>query len=152
LRIRHNAVFVSSILFTIVFLLMAPTIVEMTLLTSFRQEQYLGFASLAIILIGLVVTWSGFANRVRWTWAVMFVVVWVWFFPCVILPYFIYPRAGSWTWAETASEAWKGPGIARSAGEEFLVFSLMLIALILPIESFFGGGKKPERVERTGAP
>jgi len=150
LRIRHDTVFVSSLLFTVVFFSMAPTIVEMTLLTRYRQEQNLGFASLAIILIGLVVTWLGFVNRARWTWFAMFVIVWVWFFPCVILPYFIYPRAGPWTWAELASEAWKSPGVGRSAVEEFLIFSLMLIALVLPIKSFFGGRKKPGSVGRTG--
>jgi hypothetical protein len=54
-------------------------------------SQTIGSASLAIILIGLVVTWSGFVNRVRWTWFVMFIMVWVWLFPWLILPYFRGP-------------------------------------------------------------
>jgi len=91
-----------------------------------------GFASLAIILSGLVVTWAGFLDRVRWAWFVMFIIVWVWVFPCLILPFLLYTTKPV---PEILSDAFKQPGLARDAVEEVLIFSLMVVALILPVRS-----------------
>jgi len=41
----------------------------------------LSVACLAVILIGLIITWTGYIKRERWTWFVMFIVVWAWAFP-----------------------------------------------------------------------
>jgi hypothetical protein len=134
-RIRHDAVFISSIFFTIALLWLAPTSVNMASVTRDMNIQAFGFSLSAIILIGLIVTWAGFVNRVRWAWFVMFVIVWVWVFPWLILPFFAHKLIG--TWGGVFSDAWQHAGLGRDDVEEISIFSLMLIALILPIKSFF---------------
>jgi hypothetical protein len=94
-----------------------------------------GFASLAIILIGLIVAWTAYLNRIRWAWLVMFIVVWVWAFPVMILPILQQRKGISLTeWFQTAIQ---GAGPYRDLAVIVLMFSLLVIALILPIKSFF---------------
>jgi len=44
----------------------------------------LSIASLAVILIGLIVLWTGYIKRSRPAWFVMCVVVWFWAYPVFI--------------------------------------------------------------------
>ena len=71
-----------------------------------RRASFLapvGFASLAIILIGLIVAWTGYLNKIRWAWLVMFVIVWMWAFPTMILPILQMRKGISLTeWFHTA--------------------------------------------------
>src|SRR5437660_1560275 len=102
MRARPDSVFVSSILHTIAllffvrpalwyyFAVAAPT--AMWRLDAGSQgETYayyrrFGGVCLAIILLGLIVVWMGYAKRSRLAWFVMFVIVWFWAFPVFILP------------------------------------------------------------------
>jgi hypothetical protein len=68
----------------------------------------LGVASLAIVFIGLVVTWTGYIKKVRWTWFVMFIIVWAWAFPLMILRPFQHPLV--LTLSKSLSAALKQPG------------------------------------------
>jgi hypothetical protein len=52
-----------------------------------QTSHYLGVACLAIILIGLIVIWTGYVKRARSAWLVMFVVVWFWAFPLFVFPF-----------------------------------------------------------------
>jgi hypothetical protein len=106
-----------------------------------RLIHQLGIASLAIIFIGLIVTWTGYVNKTRWTWFVMFIIVWGWAFPLMILPLF---RALSVPVSELLLDALKEPGVAPDGVEEILIFLLMLIGLVLPIRSFAFPGRKPD--------
>jgi hypothetical protein len=95
----------------------------------------LGVASLAIISIGLIITWTGYVKNVRWTWFVMFIIVWGWAFPLLLLPFLghtIVPTAD-----EILSDALKQSGLRRDFVETIVIFALMVIALILPIKEFF---------------
>lgn len=101
-----------------------------------------GATSLAVIFVVLIVIWMGYVKRIRWTWFVMFIIVWVWAFPYLILPNLRLLRM--WDLADFAR--WLNPAewyaketsiVARSIVEQALIFSLMLIALIVPIKSFF---------------
>ncbi|MGA9805045.1 MAG: hypothetical protein WBQ46_17495 [Terriglobales bacterium] len=95
-----------------------------------------GFASLAIILIGLIVAWTGYLNKIRWAWLVMFVIVWMWAFPTMILPILQMRKGISLTeWFHTAI---REPSPYRDLAVIVLMFSLMVIALVLPIKGFFG--------------
>jgi hypothetical protein len=98
----------------------------------FRAEAqtsgYLGVACLAIILIGLIVIWMAYLKRARSAWLVMFVVTWVWAFPLFVWPLF------KGTIVLTFSE-WLYSAIYQA--ESVLIFLLMVIALLLPIKSFF---------------
>jgi hypothetical protein len=98
-----------------------------------------GVLSLTIILIGLIVIWAGYVKRTRWTWFVMFIIVFGWAFTELILPWL-----GAWvgTPSKLFLAAVRGPGIARDVVEAILIFSLMVIALFLPTRSFFSRGRR----------
>ena len=159
MRIRRDSVFISSLLFTIALLGLVPWFLSAALAghdkvslqmldLGFRAEARragdLGIASLSIISIGLIVTWTGYVNRVRWTWFIMFIIVWVWAFPLLVLPLLQNPV--SLTWAEWLFSAIYQPGSPRAWAESVLIFALMVIALLLPLKSFIRGAKTPEPI------
>jgi hypothetical protein len=150
LRIRRDAVFVSSVMFTIDLLCLVPSSLANAMAGRDRAALEaldagyqiaaktmgdLGVASLAIISIGLIITWAGYVKNVRWTWFVMFIIVWGWAFPLLLLPFLghtIVPTAG-----KILSDALKQSGLRRDFVETIVIFALMVIALILPIKEFF---------------
>jgi hypothetical protein len=102
----------------------------------------LGFASLTIIAIGLVVTWTGYIKGSRWTYSVMFVIVWLWAFPVLMLP-LLHGLIPSWRtveWIRMVKEAISMNGAARGYLEPFVSFLLMVLALVLPVKTFFTDG------------
>jgi len=138
MKIRHNPVFVSSLLFTIALLFCLPDFLSDA---AYKDTlwQAVGFASLANILVGLIVVWTGFIRGYRWAWLVMFTIVSVWAFPVLVLPIFrgkIVVTFGEWL-----GEAWRWPGSARIYGENIVLVSIMAVALLLPLKSFFGRPK-----------
>lgn len=154
MKIRRDPVAVSSILFTVALLMLVPA---MWTDASFVWESSLwgvsssldgpqmgscfapaGIASLAIIAIGLIVTWAGYIKGVRWTWFVMFVIVWVWAFPFFILQYVHHPPSVTPLIPGLAS-AIRERGSARDFVEVVLIFLLMLVALVLPAKTFLLG-------------
>jgi len=151
MRIRCDSILISSVLFTIVFAWAAPIFLADALTwrrSMFQETDHLwvgnylapiGFASLAIILIGLIVVWTGYLNRIRWAWLVMFTIVSVWAFPVMILPILQHRKGISVTeWLQTAIRV---ASPYRDMAVTVLMFSLLVIALILPMKSFFLGGK-----------
>ena len=102
MRVRADSVLISSVLHTVALLcLIQPALWNYSsgrnrallaqLDEGFRAEahtaHYLGIASLSIILIGLIVLWTGYVKRSRSAWLVMFVIVWFWAFPLFMLPF-----------------------------------------------------------------
>jgi len=151
MMIRRDAVFISSVLFTITLLALVPHSLQLASTWQQRSLQetdrlwvqnYLmpiGFASLGFVLVGLIVTWTGYIKRVRWTWFVMLVIVWIFAFPVYMLPSLLdWHAAGSVNWSPWFWNAIANPGIDRDYAKGPMVFLLMVIALILPIRSFFG--------------
>jgi hypothetical protein len=173
LKIRRGTVAVSAILFTLALLMLTPAMLGSALVTYETRLQDIadvppsaladqvvipnwyaatGIASLAIIAIGLIVTWAGYIRGVRWTWFVMFVIVWLWAFPILVLPFFYH-----WDWDSTASitqtlgngiqeSLHAGPfvhlgaiGPAQAFLEVVLEFLLMVLALVLPVKTFILG-------------
>ena len=160
MRIRPGSVFVSSVLFTVSLVCLTPmfwanviTDRDKTWLEKLddgyrlaaQRTSDLSVVCLAVILIGLIVLWTGFVKRTRASWGVMFIVVWLWAFPLLVLPLFqpghslsirdwlytviYYPGSASWA---------KSP----------LPFLLMVIALLLPVKSFFLGAEGPRPIHR----
>jgi hypothetical protein len=158
LRVRPDSVFISSLLHTVALLyLIRPSLWNYFSLTHillapmdnvwFRGEAQSG-AALAIILVGLIVVWTGYAKRSRPAWFVMFVIVWFWAFPRFILsitPFLIRERS-SFTIRELLCDATLGPGLARDVVELHLAFLLMVIGLALPIGRVFVARKAHEPV------
>lgn len=164
MRIRHDAVAAASILFTIALVMRTPKMkgwadsayqAKLSDLSMGQGDQVvmpnylapIGFASLAVIATGLIVTWAGYFKRTRWTWFVMFAVVWLWEFPVWILPYY-YPWRSTVSLAQMFApselirlfqSAISEKGLAREYVEDNLTFLLMVVALLLPIKTFLGG-------------
>lgn len=113
----------------------APEEMDTWFVNYVRSKGELGVTALAVIFAVLIVIWMGYVKKARWTWFVMFVIVWGWAFPLFMLPLVQHPLAV--TLAQLVSDAFRESGIARDVTKQFLVFSLMVIALILPIRSFF---------------
>jgi hypothetical protein len=162
MRIRRDSVFIASVLFTIALLCLVPWhwrevtySREVGSLESLdagsqlaaREAGQLGVASLVIILIGLIVTWKGYLNRLRWAWLVMFIITWVWAFPLLALPLLTHKIA--YTFPEVLYDAMHGTGPPRDWTESVSIFLLMVIALLLPAKSFLFGGETPEPAKRS---
>jgi len=161
MKIRRDAVFISSVLFTIALLWLVPPFVQHVLdgraalhendfglRLYFRGSVALGIASLAIVLIGLIVTWTGFIRRVRWAWFVMFVIVWGWALPNLVYADVVYPVSRHLlSITDLPAIFLEGlighAGLPRDFARGFVqltvIFALMVIALVLPIRSFFWG-------------
>lgn len=138
-KILHDPVLAASLLFTIALLFRVPDELQNAVYTKDPLFQFSGFASLANILVGLVVVWTGFLRRYRWAWLVMLIIVWVWFFPLFVLPIFRGKLAV--TFLGWLKEAWRWPGSARDYGENIVLLSVMILALLLPLKSFFWKSK-----------
>jgi hypothetical protein len=154
MRVRADSVFVSSVLHTIALLsLVRPALwnyysgsdreILARLDVGFQAEaqtaHYFGVACLTIILIGLIVVWTGYVNRARSAWLVMFAIAAGWAFPVIVLP--LFQGRMVLTLSEWLYTAISQPGLPRTAAESVLIFSLMVIALLLPIRSFFFANK-----------
>lgn len=88
-----------------------------------------GLAGLAVILVTLIVIWNGYVRKLQWTWFVMLIIVWGWYFPLFMYQTLSYARGFDVIrWLSSSLWAW--------------IFVLMLAALILPVRSFF---HKPDR-------
>ena len=165
MKIRHDAVAVSSVLFTLAFLMLTPPMINSARATHqsrFRDVSVeaqagvawdqvvipnysapLGITSLAIIAIGLVVTWAGYIKGLRWTWLVMLVIAWVWALPVLVLPNFS-PWGGIALVSPSSLASMTRDGlragplsfIARAILKAVLAFLLMVLALVLPLKTF----------------
>ncbi|MFI5115503.1 MAG: hypothetical protein ACHP8B_02270 [Terriglobales bacterium] len=153
MKVRADSVLIASVLFTVALLSLVPPSLAnaltghnkmalATLDTGFREVARmtgdLGIVCLAMILIGLIVTWTGYIKQARSAWFVMFVLTWAWAFPLLVLPWF----SAHWvvTFPELLYSAIHESAVPRFAVESVLIFLLMVIALLLPLRSFFGRG------------
>ncbi len=154
MRIRADSVFVSSVLHTIALLFLIQAALwnyvsgrhdassaELDLTgwnVAAQTAHLLGVACLAVIVIGLIVVWTGYIRRSRSAWLVMFVIVWLWAYPIFVLPFLGPVLRGrlSLPVSEVFYNGVSGPGFCRSMLETSLVFSMMVIALVLPIRRF----------------
>jgi hypothetical protein len=155
MKSRWDVVFISCVVLTVALIAMVPR--NLRFASTWYQpviqetdrlyiENYLmpiGFASLAFVIVGLIVTWTGYRNKLRWAWFVMFVIVWVFAFPVYMLPVLLdFRRAESinlsaWFW-----NALREPGIPRDYAKGPLDFLLMVVGLFLPLKSFFWARKQ----------
>ncbi len=163
MRARPDSVFVSSILHTIALVFFVrpalwyygaandPAVVA-RLDAGFQEASYadhrFGVACLAIILIGLIAVWTGYAKRSRPAWFVMFVIVWFWVFPVFIRPLVVPLARGDFmrTIPEFFYDAISGPGMNTQIVRSILMFFVMVVGLALPMGRFFIARKATEPV------
>jgi hypothetical protein len=111
-RIRSDSIVVSSALHTVALL-------------SFVWAGLGNYISgSAVILIGLIVVWTGYVKRSRSAWLVMFAIVWLWAFPIFVLPF-----VGGFVRGKL--------GLLLSELETVVAFCMMVTGLVLPIRKFF---------------
>lgn len=150
MRICRDVVLLSSVLFTAALLCLVPICWNAALSgrdgmafealdagykDAAKTMGQLGVASMAVIFIALIITWTGYVKGVRSAWFVMFIVVWLWAFPLLLLPFL--PDIAGIPLSELVSRALREPGTSRTSVCSVLIFTPMLIALILPLKSFF---------------
>jgi hypothetical protein len=159
MRIRRDMCFISCALFTVALLSLVPSLLSWAL--SGRELEgsdvwfraYVGAmsefasASLVVIAIALIVLWTGYINRVRAAWFVMFVVVWAWAFPLLVLP--LLRHKVDFTISEWLYNAIYQSGYPRSWAKSVLLFIVMLFALLVPISSFFARKEVAEPSRRV---
>jgi energy-coupling factor transporter transmembrane protein EcfT len=155
LKIRRDAVTVSSILFTLALLIPAPAMLwnactaRQTLLRVAGRllvENYYaptGFASLAVIVIGLITTWAGYIKGVRWTWFVMFLIAWGWAFPVLVLAEFHWRNMMPIAQWPPPAPTGRGPQLGFTGS--LLTFLLMVLALLVPVKTFVLGNRGSSR-------
>jgi hypothetical protein len=104
------------------------------------QNTYapLGFASLTVILVGLIVLWKGYLEEIRWTWFIMLIIVSVWAFPVLVLPNLLHWK-NMVPISEWFPNAIQQPGIERDFLKSITTCALLLIALIMSAASFVSG-------------
>jgi hypothetical protein len=105
-----------------------------------------GIASLTIISIGLMATWLGYVKRIRWTWFVLLAIVCGWAYPFLSIRLVTFNLSVRWIMDLSHGAIYDPyPQLPRTLLETMVVFSLMLIALLLPIKPFLkdGNGPKP---------
>jgi hypothetical protein len=154
MKIRLDSVLVSCVLHTIALLalvqaalwnfsgrmnaLLAP--MEAGFPDDTQTRHYLGICLFALILIGLIVTWTGYVNMRRSAWLVMFVIAWVCVFPLFVLPCVspLLHRRLELTFSEFLYHAIDGWGFPRELLVSILMFLAMVVGLLLPIKKFFG--------------
>lgn len=164
MKIRLDSVLVSCVLQTIAFLalvraalwnfsgrtkaLLAP--MEAGFPDNTQTGHYLGICLFALVLIGFIVTWTGYLNMRRSAWLVMFVIAWLCVFPLFILP-FVSPLLHGrleLTLSEFLYNAIASWGLPRALFESILMFSAMVVGLLLPVKKFFGTHDRDEPTHR----
>jgi len=104
-----------------------------------NYESSVAFASLALMITGLIVIWTSYQKRMRWAWYVMVIFVCVYFVPVHLLDLLLAIKRVGWPWwPEAVRQAMEGRQPAVGALTELAIFALMVIALLLPVRAFFG--------------
>ncbi len=164
MRIRLDRVSVSSVLLTICLLSLVPTNLRSAStwqtrsiwiteeLARYNYEASIAFASLALTIIGITVIWTGYQRRLRWAWFIMVVFACVYYFPVYLRDCFLEVSRVGWPWwAALVREAMEGRPFAQAMAQSLVTLTVMLIALLLPIRSFFGkNGTGGPPVRRSG--
>jgi hypothetical protein len=138
LRIRPNVFPVSSVLLTLGFLWLLPPAIGFVQSPNLPLVRIAGLAFLTIIIVALIVIWTGFAAGTRVAWVIMVAIVWVWALPALTWPVLRHGRR--WTLSELrewVAGAWREDTFARTNLISTTMFLLMLVGLILPVRALF---------------
>ncbi len=100
MKIRHDPLIISSVLFTIALLIPLPGAVGnvwtgprrmLDIAGHMGAPNYyaeIGFICLTVIAVGLIVIWAAYINGARWTWFVLFLIAFAWALPVFVLAEF----------------------------------------------------------------
>jgi hypothetical protein len=137
LRIRPNIFQASGFLLTLGVLRLLPSTIEWVRVRELDIGRSFGLASLTVIIVALIVIWTGLAAGNRVAWVIMAVIVWVWAFPIMMWPVVSHPRFFL-GWREWVAAAWQNDvSWPRIFLVDTIMFLLMLVGLILPLRALF---------------
>ena len=137
MRIRPNIFQVSGFLLTLGVLRLLPSTIEWVRVRNLEIGQIFGFASLTVIIVALIVIWTGLAAGNRVAWVIMAVIVWFWAFPITMGLVVSHPRVFL-DWREWVAAAWRNDSsFPRVLLVNTIMFFLMLVGLILPVRALF---------------
>lgn len=160
MKLLFNSVSISSVLLTICLLAIGRWHLKyaaawrtryLTLGRADIPNYYasMAFASLALVLIGLIVLWTGYQKRTLSSWFIMVVFVFVYFMPVNLIDVFLDIRRVGWGWwPGVIQDAREGRPFALGATWSLAVFALMAIALLIPIRAFFGKSKASDNADK----
>ena len=151
LRIRLDRVSVSCVLLTLCLLILIQWNLKWAAtwrtravwvtdrVARLNYESSIAFASLALDIIVLIVIWTSYQKRMRWAWFVMVVFVCVYFVPVHLLDVLLDIKRMGWHWwPGVVQDANEGRPFAVGALIELTIFTLMMIAVLVPVGAFFG--------------
>jgi hypothetical protein len=150
-KFRFDRVSVSSVLLTICLLTLMSWELKFAATWQIRHiwvtdraarlnyEASIAFVSLALDIIVLIVIWTSFQKRMRWSWFAVAVFLSAYFVPVHLLDVLLDIKRVGWQWwPALVREAREGRPFALGAFKEFTIFALMVIALLAPAGDFFG--------------
>lgn len=109
----------------------------------FKEQNLLmplGFCVLGLVMIGLIVLWTGYRKRERWTWFVMLIILLFFVFPLNVLPPLLInmQEGGGVRWSYWFGIRWVwGDPVGMGFALGVITFLVMLVSLLLPIKAFF---------------
>lgn len=147
---RHNFTppLISSILLSICLVSLVPA--SLRFASTWRSSYFdvgdfkeqnllvlLGFYSLGLEVVGLIVVWTGFRKRERRAWFLMLVILLFFSFPANVLKLLLDMQTSPSEWSSLIQGIRKGywPSIWVAFG--IIDFITMVFALLLPIKAFF---------------
>jgi hypothetical protein len=148
LKTRYNTTLISALVVSVCLIAFVPGSLRFALtwrelyfeVSGFKEQNLLmplGFCSLGLEMIGLIVLWTGYRKKERWAWFVMLIILLFFVFPLNVLKLLLDMKAASFdssAWFQGLREGYL-PSIWIAMGVfDFLV---MLVALLLPIKEFF---------------
>jgi hypothetical protein len=159
MRIRCNTTLISTLLMSLSLIGLIPG--SLRFASTWRELYFspglhiendrmiIGFYALGLVLIGLIVLWTGFRQRERWAWFVMLVILLFFIFPGYVLKQLVIAyehKLGLSDFLQLIPNTWAGDwqspssiGILLGA----LTFVVMLVALLLPVKAFFWNTHTP---------
>ena len=140
MRIRPSIFQVSSVFLTLGFLWLVPSTINCIR----TRDSMTQIAGLALIIVALIVIWTGFAAGNWVAWVIMAVIVWLWALPALTWPVLRHGRR--WTLGELHEWvviAWREDTFVRATLIDTVMFLLMLVGLVLPVRALYLN-RKPE--------
>jgi len=96
-----------------------------------------GFYSLGLEMIGLIVLWTAYRRRERWAWFVMLIILLFFVFPLNGLKVILDMQTPAFAWSYWFQGIRDGNPQSIGAAMGALIVVVMLVALVLPIKAFF---------------
>lgn len=148
MKTRYNMTVISTLLMSLCLLTFIPG--SLRFASTWRDPYFetpclreqnllmpLGFYSLALMMIGLIILWTGYRKKERWAWFVMLIILFFYVFPLSVLQPLLVVLPQPWSWSGWFQALREGFEPAVWTAEGFVTFLVMLVALLLPIKEFF---------------